>query len=102
MEDEEANMEDVEAIMEDVGANMEDVGANLEEEADETQREKSGSAERGTTRRWRFSEGGEMKTKRIRKLIELQKLPIKKNIRFVDLVARYKDFPWAQDTITGS
>ena len=81
---------------------IEDVGTNLEEEADQTQSEKSYSAERGRARRWRFSEGGEMKTKIIRKLIELQKLPIEKNIRFVDLVARYKDFPWAQDTITAA
>ena len=89
--------------MEDVGTKLEDeledVGTKLEEETDQTQKKRAYAPGKGTSRRWRFSEGGEMTTEIIRKFIELQKLPIEKNIRFADLVARYKDFPWAQDTI---
>ena len=40
-----------------------------------------------------------MTTELVRKFIELQKAPIEKKTRFVYLVARFKDFPWAQDTI---
>ena len=40
-----------------------------------------------------------MATELVRKFIELEKYPIEKKTRLVDLVARFTDFPWAQDTI---
>ena len=40
-----------------------------------------------------------MTAKLVMKFIQLQKMPIERGTRIIDLVAKFNDFPWAQDTI---
>ena len=50
-------------------------------------------------RRYKFSERCEIAADLANKLEKVQRLPIVKDARLVDLVAKFQDFPWAQDTM---
>ena len=49
--------------------------------------------------RHKFTEECEIEAGMANKLEEALKIPISKSARILDVVARFKDFPWAQDTV---
>ena len=50
-------------------------------------------------RRYKFSEGCEMAAELSDKLEEVKNIPITHEPRIVNLVAKFSDFPWAQNTV---
>ena len=85
--------------LEDVRKELEDVGRRPEQELRRTEKERSYSPQGSGSRRWRMSEGGDRTARLLRKLIDVEKIPIKKEMRILELVGLFNDFPWAQDVM---
>ena len=71
-------------------AEMED---ELEQMASPPRSEPSSEGQTIARKRYQFSEGCEMASELAAKLAIVQKLPIKRELRMLDLVSKFNDFP---------